>query len=200
MAGVLVPSAGQPDGRLFTAADLAAFPTHLPSGEIDYELDHGRLIIIMVPPGELHGSVQLLIGTELMNQGQRKRHGRTYSEVGIVLTRNPDTVLGADLAFVGKAKLPVRKSREGYLETIPDLVVEIRSKNDTRAELERKAGEYLAAGVGIVLLVDPEAKTVAEHRAGTEPRVYLASETLALDEVIPGFRLDLAECFSESLD
>jgi Uma2 family endonuclease len=199
MAGVLVPHEIQTVGRLFIAADLVFFPTHLPSGDVDYELDHGRLIV-MVPPGESHASVQAFLAAELVNQGQRKRHGRAYSEVGIVLSRNPDTVLGADLAFIGKSKLPVRNSREGYLETIPDLVVEIRSKNDTRAELERKAAEYLSAGVGIVLIADPDAKTIADHRSGAEPRVYLARETLALDELIPGFRLDLAECFSDSLD
>jgi Uma2 family endonuclease len=195
MAGVLFSPAGQPAGRLFTAADLALFPTHLPSGDVDYELDHGRLVL-MVPPGELHASVQLFFGTELMSQGQRKGHGRAYSEVGIVLSRNPDTVLGADLAFIGKSKIPVRKSREGYLETIPDLVAEIRSKNDTRAELERKAAEYLSAGVRLVLIVDPEAKTIVAHQAGSEPRLYRESDTLTLDELIPGFRLHLAECFS----
>jgi Uma2 family endonuclease len=199
MVSALVPSAGQPDGRLFTAADLAVFPTHLPSGDVDYELDHGRLVVV-VPPGTMHAAAHAFIGAELMCQGERKRHGRAFGKVGVVLSRSPDTVLGADLAFVGKANLPVRKSREGYLETIPDLVVEIRSKNDTRAELERKAGEYLSAGVGIVLIVDPEAKTIAERRAGAEPRVYLTSETLGLDELIPGFRLNLAERFSESLD
>ncbi len=189
----------QPPDKLFTAADLAVLPTHLPSGDIDYELDHGRLIIL-VPPGELHASVQTYIAAELMYQGQRKRHGRAFTEVGIVLSRNPDTVLGADLAFVGKKSLPVRRSREGYLETIPDLVVEVRSKNDTKAELERKAEQYLSAGVKIVLVVDPEAQTVAEHRTGSEPRILRAPETLTLDEPIPDFRLDLAECFSESLD
>ncbi len=193
------PSEFQPSPRLFTAADLAVMPTHLPSGDIDYELDHGKLVI-MVPPGELHASVQLYIGAELINQGQRKRHGRGYSEVGIVLSRNPDTVLGADLAFVAKKNLPVRKSREGYLETIPDLVVEIRSKNDTLAELERKAGQYLAAGVEIVLVIDPAAKSIAEHRTGAEPRMHRSPNVLALEEPIPGFKLDLAECFNESLE
>jgi hypothetical protein len=43
MAGVLVPHEVQAPIRPFTAADLAAFPTHLPSGDVDYELDHGRL-------------------------------------------------------------------------------------------------------------------------------------------------------------
>jgi Uma2 family endonuclease len=187
------------DGCTFNAADLAAFPTHISSGDVDYELDCGKLIIKR-PPCAAHASVQIFIAAELMYQGQRKHHGRAFTEVGIVLSRNPDTVLGADLAFVGKPKLPVRRSREGYLDTIPDLVIEVRSKNDTRAELERKAQQYLSAGVSIVLIADPEARTVAEHRAGIEPRVYRAPETLALDEPIPGFRLDLAECFSESAD
>jgi Uma2 family endonuclease len=34
--------------------------------------------------------------------------------------------------------LPAKLSREGYFETIPDLVVEIRSKNDTTPEIETK--------------------------------------------------------------
>ena len=196
MAGVMISPVAEAAVRLFTAADLPLFPTHLPSGDVNYELDQGRLVI-MVPPGGEHGSLQVSIGAELVLQGQRKGHGRAFSEVGIVLSRNPDTVLGADLAFVGRAKLPVKMSREGYLATIPDLVVEIRSKNDTLAELERKAGKYLAAGVGIVLIVDPDAKTIADHRAAAEPRVIREPETLTLDEPIPRFRLNLAECFSD---
>jgi Uma2 family endonuclease len=184
--------------RLLTAADLALLPTQLPSGDVDYELDRGRLIVKR-PPCTDHASLEILIAAELMRQGQRQGHGRGFTNVGIVLARNPDTVLAADLAFVAKAKLPLRKSREDYLETIPDLVIEVRSKNDTRAERERKAEQYLSAGVGIVLIVDPEARLVAEHRTGIEPRIYRAPETLALDEPITGFRVDLGECFSECM-
>ncbi len=199
MAGVLTSTDFPACGRLLTVADLALFPTRLPSGDVDYELDHGRLVI-MAPPGGTHGSFQVSLGAELVNQGQRKGHGRAYSEVGIVLSRNPDTVVGADLAFIGRAKLPVQISREGYLETIPDLVVEIRSKNDTRAALDRKTAEYLAAGVEIILVVDPDAKTIAEHRATASPRLHRESDTLTLDPLIPGFRLNLTECFKETSD
>ena len=41
--------------------------------------------------------------------------------------------------------MPIRESREGYLETIPELVVEIRSKNDSSAEINQKIAEYLAS-------------------------------------------------------
>jgi Uma2 family endonuclease len=195
MATELVSATAAQPGRLFTAADLAAMPTHLPSGDVDYELDHGRLVI-MVPPGQLHGSTQSRLDFELQAQGEKKGHGRAFTEVGIVLSRRPDTVLGADNAFVCGAKLPIRESPEGYLETIPDLVVEIRSRNDTAPELDAKVAKYLAAGVRVVWLADPVVKTIAEHRPGTGARIYQQSDTLALDDVIPGFRLKLAEIFA----
>jgi Uma2 family endonuclease len=181
-------------GWRFTAADLAVFPTSLPSGDVDYELDQGRLVL-MVPPGHPHGLVQLQIAGEFLIQGQRAGFGQAVTDEAVVLSRNPDTVLSPDVAFISKSKLPVRVSREGYLETIPDIVVEVRSKNDTHAELERKAETFLSAGVGLVLIADPEAKTIAAFRAGAERRVYFESDTFALDDPIPGFRLSVREVF-----
>ena len=83
------------------------------------------------------------------------------------------------------------------METIPDLVAEIRSKNDTIAELEHKAAEYLSAGVRIVFVVDPDSKTFIEHRPNVEPRVYGESDALLLDDPISGFRLIVADYFGE---
>ena len=110
--------------RLLTVEDLAALPTDLPSGPVDYELDNGR-IVIMAPPGDLHGASQSNIATELKIQGERRGHGKARTEVGVILRRNPDHVLCPDALFVANHNLPLRCSKEGYLETIPDLVVEI---------------------------------------------------------------------------
>ena len=73
--------------RLFTAADLELLPTDLPSGPIDFELDNGRLVFIMVPPGDIHGAVQVNIATQLKVQGEFKRHGKARTEVGVILWR-----------------------------------------------------------------------------------------------------------------
>ncbi len=194
MASSFASVAVEPPGRLLTAADLAAMPSHLPSGDVDFELDKGRLIV-MVPPGHLHAEIQNCIGSALFVQGKKRGHGRSYTEVAIVLSKRPDTVVGADAAFVSITKCPVRESPEGYLETIPDLAVEIRSRNDTVAELDRKVAAYLAAGVRVVWVADPVTKTVASHRPDSPSRVYAESDTLTLDEIIPGFRLEVAEVF-----
>ena len=194
MASPTILLAAESHGRLFTAADLAALPTNLPSGDIDFELDQGRLVL-MVPPGHLHGAVQVRLGSALFTQAEQRGYGRAFTEVGVVLSRRPDTVLGPDAVFISSAKLPVVESPEGYLETIPDLAVEVRSRNDSAAELDRKIAHYLGAGVRVVWIADPKTKTIAAHRAGEKPRIFSESETLTIDDVIPGFRLAVADVF-----
>jgi Uma2 family endonuclease len=186
----------QPTERLFVIADLDVLPTELPSGPIDYELDNGRLIFV-VPPGDTHGAVQSNIATELKVQGERKGHGRVRTEVGVVLWRDPDSVLTPDVLFISKKSLPLRKSREGYLETIPNLVVEVRSKNDSLKYIQRKAQQYLKAGVEIVWIADATTQTLTVHSADGEPKVYGESEVLQLPELIPDFSMPVADVFCE---
>lgn len=185
-----------PVDRLITVSDLEAFPTELPSGPIDYELDNGRLVF-MVPPGDIHGAVQLRIGTQLMTQGELKGHGEARTEVGVVLWRNPDRVVTPDALFVAKKSLPIRRSSEGYLETIPELVVEVRSKNDSIAYVRRKVEHYLKAGVELVLVADPASKTINVHRPKGETETLGLGETLTLPGLIPDFSLCLADIFRE---
>src|SRR5688572_23662869 len=177
-----------------TAADLAAMPTDLPSGPVKYELDDGR-IVPMSPPGNQHGRIQIIFGAELRDQGEKAGHGIAYGEVGVILWRNPDRVVGIDNGFVKTASLPVSTSPEGYLERTPDLMVEIRSKNDKRAYVDRKVSDYLRAGAKVVVVIDPRTETVAIHRPNAEPQVLTVGDALTFDDIIPGFRLAVAELF-----
>src|SRR5262249_26745124 len=105
--------------KLLTAADLAALPSDLPSGTVRYELDHG-VLVIMPPPGDIHGAVESNLSYHLKGQGELRGHGKARSgDVGIVLARNPDHVDGADVVFITNARLPIQRTPEGYLETIP---------------------------------------------------------------------------------
>jgi Uma2 family endonuclease len=177
-----------------TAADLAAMPTDLPSGPVKYELDDGR-IVPMSPPGNQHGRIQAIFCSELREQGEKAGHGIAYGEVGVILWRNPDRVVGIDNGFVKTASLPIPTSPEGYLERAPDLMVEIRSKNDKRAYIDRKVSDYLRAGAKVVVVVDPLAESVAIHRPGDQPHILTARDTLTFDDIIPGFHLAVADLF-----
>ncbi len=181
--------------RLLTVADLAALPSELPSGPVLYELDNGRLVV-MAPPGDRHGAVELNIGTELKVQGERRGFGKARSgEVAIILWRNPDRVVGADAVFIANSFLPIRLSKEGYLETIPDLAVEVRSKNDTLSEILQKVADYLRAGVRAVWVLDLDKKTITEHRHEQEAKVFSKTDTLTVEDIIPRFQVVVRDMF-----
>jgi Uma2 family endonuclease len=185
-----------PGEKCFSIADVAKLPTELPSGTVDYELDNGRLIT-MVPPGDMHGAVQAQISSELLVQGQRRGAGLARAEVGIVLWRNPDRLVAADAAFILNRSLPLRHSPEGYLETIPELVVEVRSKNDSAADVKHKVDDYLTAGVHVVLVADPSTKSVTLYSRDNEPHRFSESETLVLESILPDFRCSVADLFRD---
>jgi len=151
----------------------------------------------MAPPAGDHGRMQHRIGRILDKYAEARGAGEAFSEVGVILRRNPDRVVGPDAAFVLNRSLPVRLSAEGYLETIPELVVEIRSKNDTLEELREKSQEYLQAGVQIVWVIDPSSKTVTVFRTGEVPIELRGRDTLTAVGVVEGFKVPVSELFGE---
>jgi len=181
---------------LLTAADLATMPTELPSGVVSYELDNGRLVM-MSPPAYRHAQVQLRIGAELFLQGEKPGHGQSGTEATVVLWQQPDRVVVPDVVFIAKKSFPLLHSPEGYLRTIPTLVVEVRSQNDLLPYLERKVADYLRAGVEQVWIADPAAQTIVVQVQDASPRAF-AEKNVITDEcfaAIPGLRLVLAEIF-----
>lgn len=186
---------GAPHERLFTIADVAALPDELPSGPVLYELDNGRLIT-MPPPGDLHGGVENKFAGAFLYEGERKGHGKSRcGDVGIILWRDPDRLVGTDVAFIKKEFLPLKISREGYLETIPQLIVEVRSKNDTTPSVEAKVADYHRAGVWLVWVADPKTRTVTAYRAGEPPKVFTENDVLTAEDIIPGLRLPVRDVF-----
>lgn len=176
-----------PNGvRLLTAADVAVLPRTLPSGDVGYELHDGRLVV-MAPPGAGHGRRQARFSRYLMTEGEECGHGQAYAEVGVLLRRNPDHLRGPDAAFVTAAQLPVRTSPEGYLLTVPALVVEVQSKNDTQPEIDEKVDDYLKAGASVVWVADPDARTVTVFESKKAPVTFGAADTLTAPAVLPGF-------------
>jgi len=190
------PAFAPPSQRLLTAADLALLPTSLSTGDVRYELDNGRLVI-MPPPGDMHGDFSHRMSVQFHLEGELRGLGKARGEVGIVLRRNPDRVVGADAAFILKASLPVRRSPEGYLETIPEIVVEVKSKNESAMELTAKAAEYFDAGVKEVWILDPMARSLAVH--GADGSVWVCREPEILrSPLLPGFALPLERLFDDS--
>jgi Uma2 family endonuclease len=181
-----------PGPRLLTAADLAALPDVLPSGPVKYELEDGRLIVMPLP-GAIHGAVNANIVFQLKLQGDERGHGKTLAETGVILRHSPDRVVGPDCCFAMTSSLPLAYSPEGFLTQVPALIVEVRSKNDSPLELERKAGEYLVAGARLVWVIDPIRALAVAYRAAHPPQVLLPADDLTAEGIIPGFRANVSK-------
>jgi Uma2 family endonuclease len=125
-----------------TAADVARLPRTLATTDVDYELHDGRLVVTF-PPDVRHARCHVRMMTALCSVEQERGSGQCLGRVGILLRRNPDHLLGTDAAFLTTAQLPPRVSPEGYLLTVPHLIVEVRSKNDTQPEIDEKVRDYL---------------------------------------------------------
>jgi len=186
------PFARNPVELLLTAADVAMLPRSLATTDVKYELHDGRLIV-MAPPGGIHGRRQAKFSRYLLTEGEEKGYGEGFAEAGLLIRQKPDSLVGFDAAFVTTAQLPTRYSPEGYLLTIPALVVEVRSKNDTQPEIDAKVQEYLTAGVVLVWVADPESRTVTAYRANQPEKVFAVTDTLTADAVIPGFSVAVAD-------
>jgi Uma2 family endonuclease len=183
--------------RLFRVEDLEHLPSQVPSGPVRYEL-HNGILVALPPHTDQHGAVLSHVAAELLVQGQQRGFGKARS-VGpaVILRRDPDHVLVPDAVFIANRQLPIRKSPEDYLETIPALIVEVRSTNETLDSLLHRAEDYVNAGTVVVWVVDPINRNVVEYRQGVTAKTYDENDTLTVDDIIPGFALPVREALQE---
>ena len=108
----------------------------------------------------------------------------------------PGLVRIPDVAFASWGCFPGRKRPKARIPRIaPDLVVEVLSKGNTKSEMARKLGEYFAAGVRVVWMVDIRKRTVRVHTAVDQSVLLKEGQALDGGAVLPGFALRLDELF-----
>ena len=69
-----------------------------------------------------------------------------------------------DVAYYASRRWASVQGPDGYLEVPPNLAVEVVSPGDGPREVRDKVAAWLAAGVALVWVVDPRARTIAIHR------------------------------------
>jgi Uma2 family endonuclease len=158
------------------------------------ELVKGR-IVPMTRPTPRHGQICGKVTWILGPFADERDLGHVVSnDSGVITERNPDTLRGPDVAFYSYGRLPKGPIPARYLEVVPELVVEVRSPNDRWSEIYSKAGEYLNAGVSIVLVLDDEDQTASIFSdKGVEE--LPAGADLRFPEILPGFSVAVRRFF-----
>ena len=183
---VKVPSAAP----LITGEELAAM------GNIGRtELVKGEIIHLM-PTGHPHSFYEVNLATFLNVFVRTHKLGRVLGgEVGIYTHRQPDTVRGADVAFISHERLAQVQSKS-FLDVCPELIVEVMSPDDTWSEVHEKLEEYFAVGAQLIWVVDPRRQRLHVYRSLTNLEILTAQDTLTGGEILPGFQVLVAELFT----
>jgi Uma2 family endonuclease len=83
----------------------------------------------------------------------------------------------------------------GDWEVIPDLAVEVISPNEVHEDVLMKVNEYFAFGVRTVWVVVPRTREIYVYRTASDVRILTATDELDGGDLLPGFRLPLADLF-----
>ena len=82
-----------------------------------------------------------------------------------------------------------------FLDRAPDLVVEIRSPDDTVTQLTRKMSDYFANGARLGWLILPEERSVLVFAPKAAPRTFIKGEILDGGELLPGLQIPVDDLF-----
>jgi len=154
-----------------------------------YELHHGELAFVTFPVRQ---------HKELQRRLRRTLELMPSAEGYIVDTEFPyrplpeNEVWGADVACVSGVRYD---AIDKWLVGSPELVIEVKSPSNTKAEMHDKAMTTLAgAGAAEFWIVDAETKTILVHTKAAGMRVYGAGEAVPLPMF--GSQVLLSELFA----
>ncbi|HEY8751474.1 MAG TPA: Uma2 family endonuclease [Tepidisphaeraceae bacterium] len=106
-----------------------------------------------------------------------------------------DTLRRPDASFIRSGRLSGERVPETYIDIAPNLAAEVISPSNTADEIEAKVLEYLAAGVELVWVVYPHARTVHIRRADGSSDVASENQQLDGGKVLPGFACRVRDLF-----
>jgi Uma2 family endonuclease len=159
-----------------------------------YELLHGELI--EVPGAKLEHL--FLVGRLLRifaNFVELHGLGMVGNNGAFLIRRTPDSLLIPDVAYISAMRMPPEDEDWDIYPGPPDAALEVVSPSDSASEVHDKVLAYLDGGVLVVVVVWPRSRSVSVHRSGSDTREFKVGDVLELDDVLPGFRLPIADIF-----
>jgi len=149
---------------------------------------HWGHVVDLIRPEMKHTRLQYRL-VELLRPLAAGR-GRVAAEVPFRALAEYD-VRGADVAFVSQARWNAT-GEDDYLRGSPELVIEVLSPSNTKAEMREKAALYLSTGCVEFWVVDPKLRSVSITRrdgqnvsfgSGAQVHLSLLGADIAVDEI-----------------
>jgi len=161
------------------------------------ELVQGELLLRTLTGFE-HGCVVMRITTELYSFVKQNALGEVAGvRTGFQISHHPDTVRVCNIGFIRAQRVPTSVVK-GFFQGPPDLAVEVLSPEDRAGKVMAKVQDWLRAGCRAVWVVDPDCQTVTIYDDQQRTATLTTSDELVGGDLVPGFRLPVAEIFKSS--
>ncbi|MEC4985560.1 MAG: Uma2 family endonuclease [Oscillatoria sp. PMC 1068.18] len=152
----------------------------------------GELIIVS-PLGGENGSQQANLITDINIWNRQTKLGIVFSSQTIFSlpgggSRAPD----ASWVELSRWEALSEEEKFGFPPICPDFLIELRSKSDRLQPLQAKMQEYLASGLRLGWLINPQDRQVEIYRQGQNVEVINLPVILSGEDVLPGFSLEIA--------
>lgn len=100
-----------------------------------------------------------------------------------------------DVSYYSWERLQACAADDPILTVAPDLAVEVISRSNRRADIDRKRVEFFASGTIQVWEVMADTQTVRVYTSAAQAVDFTGADTLDGGSVLPGFALPIANLF-----
>ncbi len=166
-----------------------------------YEIVNGQ-IVEKPPMGNFQVVVAALLAQILGGYVRANGLGRVVSEMLFKLNPTGKLKRRPDLAFVSYARW-ARDRKVGFedgWDVIPEIAIEVISPSNRADEVITKVREYFQAGVIRVWVIYPFERQVYIYESPRKNIILGEGDDLDGGDLLPGFRLSLAELFEDGVE
>lgn len=147
-------------------------------------------LIVMSPVGGDSGNREADYIIDLGVWNRQTKLGKVFSSSTLFkLPGGGDRSPDAAWVELSRWQALTPEQRQKFPPIAPDFVIELRSRTDDLGLLREKMAEYLASGVRLGWLINPQDQQVEIYRLETEVEVRSLPTVLSGEAVLPGFEL-----------
>jgi Uma2 family endonuclease len=149
-------------------------------------------LIIVAPVGGESGKQEASYIIDLGIWNRRTKLGEVFSSSTVFkLPGGGDRSPDAAWVKLERWNALTPEQQRKFPPICPDFVIELRSESDRIKPLQDKMQEYLASGLRLGWLINPQDRTVEIYRAGQAVEVMPLPATVSGEDVLPGFVLEI---------
>lgn len=178
-------------------AEFLKLCAQFPDAMVEYTSD--GTVIVMPPTDPENGARVVEVTKQLSNWRDQVGRGRVSGPDTGFRFRDGSR-LAPDAAWYDEARWreakKTLKPRQRFPVFAPDFVIEVRSPDDRLRPLHEKMETYIANGVQLAWLIDPQERTVTIYRTGQAPELLRKPSTVRGEGPVEGFVLDLERIFA----